>query len=100
VTVPVRLDQSSGKTQEKTWLLSIPGEATPRQVGVSPEVVVAARVIDALGADHALLARDAGALTIQGGRVRIDTPDGAVARAAATRLTTVDGISNVNVRAR
>ena len=100
VTAPVRLDQTRGTTPGKTWLLSVPGEASARQTAVSPEVVMAGRVIDALGADHTLLAKDAGALTIKGRQVHIDAPDDVHAREAAAKLGRVEGITSINVRTR
>jgi len=61
---------------------------------------VAARVVDALGADHALVAKDVAAVTIKGRVVHIDTSDEVRAREAATRLGRVEGITSVSVRAR
>jgi hypothetical protein len=100
VTAPMRFDQTRGSTAGKVWLLSVPGETSARQVTVSQEVLVAARVVDALGADHALLAKDVAAVTIKGRVVHIDTPDEVRAREAATRLGRVEGITSVSVRAR
>ena len=99
VTDPVRLDPAGGKTSGKSWLLSVSGEASSRRVEVSPEVVLAGRVLETLRADPKVLTRDV-SVTIRGSAVHIDGRDEAYLREAASKLGRIQGVSEVNVRTR
>ncbi len=95
----VHLDPAGGKASGKVWLLSVSGEAAPRRVELSPEVVLAGRVLETLRTDPKPLTKDV-SITIRGSAVHIDGHDEVYLRDTASKLGRVEGISAVNVRTR